>query len=369
MAFILGSLLLGITFLAYHIQAIPSEFETIISQLVRTVFGGRNILYLTTIAATMIILVMAANTAFADFPRLSAIAAGDGFLPRQLTYRGDRLVYSRGIIALALIASFLIIIFQASVTNLIPLYAVGVFISFTMSQSGMTMRWIKIGRLKPGEELAERGSVLRFDKNWPIKMVINGVGAFITAVVAISFAITKFKDGAWIVVILLPLLVLLFNFIHAHYKGLAKQLSLDHFGAPPYITRHRVILPIGGVHRGTLAAVRYARTLSDDITAVHVSIDPAEAEKVREKWEIWGEGIRLVILESPYRVFLEPLLEYIDKMNSQLLPNEVISILVPQFVSSRWWAGGLHTNTADTLRKVLLNRKEIVITEVPYRVD
>jgi len=368
MACILGSLMLAITILAHQVSALPSESETLISQLARTVYGERGILYLMTIAATMIILVMAANTAFADFPRLSAIAATDGFLPRQLTYRGSRLVYSRGIMALAFIASGLIIVFQASVTRLIPLYAIGVFVSFTLSQAGMAHRWWKSGHLKAGEEKVERGSTLRFDPGWKYKMIINGFGASVTAVIAFVFGATKFTDGAWIVIILIPLQVFIFSSIHHHYRRVAERLSLEHFGAYPRISRHRVILLLGGVHRGSLAALRYARTLSDDITAVYVSIDPNEAAKIQKKWEIWGEGVRLVILDSPYRLFLEPLLEYIEEIDEQRQANEIITVVVPQFVPRHWWARFLHARTADTLRKVLLNRTEIVVTEVPYEV-
>jgi amino acid transporter len=367
MSLILGSFLLGITFLATHIGAIPSEGETIISQLARTVYDGRGVLYLGVIIATTVILVMAANTAFADFPRLSAIVAGDGFLPRQLTYRGSRLVYSRGIFSLAFIASLLIVIFQASVTNLIPLYAIGVFLSFTLSQSGMAHRWWKSGKLGPDEEKVERGSVLKYDPKWRTKMAINGFGALTTFVVMWVFAITKFADGAWIVIVLTPILVLLFLSIHRHYREVAKDLSLERFGEPPPIKRNRVLLPIGGVHRGTLAALRYARMLSDDVTAIHISIDPDEAERVRKKWESWGDGVRLVILDSPYRLFLEPLLKYIDEVSDQRQPNEIITIIVPEFLNPHLATAVLHARTADTLRRVLLNRPDIVITEVPYQ--
>ena len=369
MSLILGALMLSISFLAANIQAVPSEEETVISQLARTAFDGRSGFYLAVIAATTVILIMAANTSFADFPRLSAITANDGLLPRQLTYRGSRLVYSRGIVLLALMASALIIVFQASVTRLIPLYAVGVFLSFTLSQSGMARRWWKIGRLKPGEEVKERGSVLRYVPNWAFKMVINGFGALCTGIVMIVFAVTKFTDGAWVVVVIIPLVVLMFTGIQRHYRHLAGDLSLDNYGASPRIARHRVILPIGGVHRGTLAALRYARTLSDDITAVHVSIDPQEAERVRQKWETWGDGRRLVILESPYRLFVEPLLEYIEDIDQQRQPNEIITIVVPEFVPRHWWSSMLHTQTAFTLRMALLFRRDIVITSVPYQVE
>ncbi len=368
MALILGSLFLGITYLAGQVGAVPSEVETVISQIARTIFGGQGIIYLGVIAGTAIILVLAANTAFADFPRLSALHAGDGFLPRQLTYRGSRLVYSYGIVALAVIASLLIILFQASVTRLIPLYAIGVFLSFTLSQTGMARRWWKSGHLEPGVEVKEPGSILRFDKHWLVKMIINGLGALATFIVMIVFAITKFKDGAWIVVILTPTLVMIFFSIHHHYKNLARQLSLENDSNHIHASHNRVIIPVSGVHQGTLAALRFARTLSDDITVVHVSIDEAEADKIRKKWELWGEGVRLVVLNSPYRLLVEPLLNYISRLESIRRPNEILTIVVPQFRPRLGWQNFLHMRTAETLRKVLLSRDDVVIVEVPYHV-
>jgi amino acid transporter len=299
MAGILATLFLSITFLAGKIGAVPSEQETVISQLARTAHDGRGILYLATIAATTLILVMAANTAYAGFPRLAALQAADRFLPSQLTYRGSRLVYSHGIELLAVIASALIWAFDASVTGLIPLYAIGVFLSFTLSQAGMTVRWWKSGRLQAGEALSERGSRLQRDPRWAPKMLINGFGAACTAIVTVVFAVTKFSEGAFVVIFLIPALVLLFFSIHRHYRDLAQRLSLEDFGAAPRIGRHRVIIPISGVHRGTVAALRYARALSDDITAVYVSTDAEMAEAVRQKWGLWGSGHRLVVLESP----------------------------------------------------------------------
>jgi amino acid transporter len=369
MSAILGSLLLGITFLSVHIAAIPSDQETIISQLARTAFGDRGLGYLALIGGTTVILIMAANTSFADFPRLSALHAGDGFLPRQFTYRGSRLVYSRGIVALAVIASLLIILFQASVTKLIPLYAIGVFLSFTLSQAGMAKRWYKCGHLKPGEQVKEPGSTLVYEPNWIVKMIINGFGSVCTFVVMIVFASTKFRDGAWVVVLLTPLLVSGFFAIHHHYKDLARRLSLENLDSLPRIKRHRVILPIGGVHRGTMAALAYARSLSDDVTAVHVSMDEAEAEKVKSKWDFWGDGVRLVLLDSPYRLMLEPLLDYIEEVSAKRLPNETLTIVVPQFVPRRAWHNLLHMQTALVLRVALLFKPGIVVIDVPYHVD
>jgi amino acid transporter len=368
MSAILGTLFLGITFLAVQTGAIPSEEETVISQLARTVFTGRGVLYLATIAATTAILILATNTAFADFPRLSAILAGDGLLPRHFNYRGSRLVFSRGIIALAVIAALLIVLFQASVTALIPLYAIGVFLSFTLSQAGMARRWWKIGRLTPGQAVQERGSTLHYEKGWRLKMGINGFGAVCTLVVMLVFVLTKFEEGAWVVLLLLPTLVYMFSAIHRHYRALARQLSLDDAAEPIRGARHCVILPIGGVHRGTWAALRYARMLSDDVTAVHVALDPAEAARLRQRWEQWGDGVRLVILDSPYRLLLEPLLHYIEEITVQRQPNETITIVVPQFVPRSWWHNVLHNQTAVWLRLALLFKPGIIVTDVPFHV-
>jgi amino acid transporter len=369
MSLILGSVFLALSFLTGQIHAVFSEEETVISQLARTIYDGRDILYFMLISGTTVILIMAANTAFADFPRLGALHAGDGFLPRQLTYRGSRLVYSRGIMSLAVIASILIVIFQASVTRLIPLYAIGVFLSFTLSQAGMARRWWKIGHLKPGVEIIEPGSTLKYERGWQYRMVINGFGAICTAVVMVVFAVTKFKEGAWVVLILTPLLVTIFFSIHHHYKRLAKKLSLENFGAhPPHTIRHRVIMPVSGVHQGTLAALRYARMLSNDVTAIHVVIEPTESEKVRKKWETWGEGVRMVMLNSPYRLLLEPLLGYINDIARQRQPGETMTIVVPEFVSKSHVTGALHMNTAKLLRDQLKRQPGIVIVSVPYLV-
>jgi hypothetical protein len=295
--------------------------------------------------------------------------AKDGFLPRQLTYRGSRLVYSRGIVALAVIAAILIVIFQASVTRLIPLYAIGVFLSFTFSQFGMALRWWKCGHLQPGQETTERGSTLRFDPLWKLKMIANGFGALCTAIVMLVFAVTKFHDGAYVVLFLIPVLVGILWMIHRHYNNLAKKLSLDNFGIiPPHTIRHRVIMPVSGVHQGTLAALRYARMLSDDVTAVHVVIEPVDSEKVRAKWETWGGGVRMVMLDSPYRLFVEPILGYIAAIAGQRQPGETITIVVPEFVSDSRLTSTLHTNTAEILRSQLKHLHDIVITNVPYHV-
>ena len=373
MAFILGLLFMGISFLSRAIRAVPSETETVISQLARTVFSGQGLLYLLVIIGTTVILILAANTAFAGFPRLSAMLAKDGYMPRQLTYRGSRLVYSYGIVSLAGVASVLIILFQASVTRLIPLYAIGVFLSFTLAQAGMARRWWRAGHLPPDDTTAldkhESRHILRYEKGWFWKMVSNGFGAFCTAIVMLVFAVTKFRDGAWIVLILTPVLISIFLWIHRHYSTVATRFALENYGEPPpYTVRHRVIVPISNIHPGTLAALRYARMLSEDITAVHISLDPEDTENVRKRWEKWGRGTRLVIVDSPYRLFLEPLIDYIDEILASRQANETITIVVPQFVASKRVYNALHMQTAEMLRRELLSTPGVVITEVPYQI-
>ncbi len=368
MSVILGTLFLSISFLSGKIGAVPSEVETVISQFARTVYGGQGLLYLVLIAGTAVILIMAANTAFADFPRLGALHAGDGFLPRQMTFRGSRLVYSKGIITLAILASIIIVIFQANVTRMIPLYAIGVFLSFTLSQAGMAKRWWKSGHLKGDDEIIEPGSVVRFDRKWKFKMLVNGFGAVCTFIVMIVFAVTKFKEGAWIIVILIPVMVAVFFTIHHHYNSLASKLSLDSYKSSIRVDHQRIVVLVAGVHRGSLSALAYARSLGPDVTAIHVSTDPIESEKVREKWEMFGDGVRLVILDSPYRLFIEPVMDYIQKLLALRMPNEVLTVVVPQFVPAHWWENLLHNQTALTLRFALLFKSGLVILEVPYQV-
>ena len=367
MSTILGVLFLGIVYLLGVIGAVPSESETVISQLARTVFGDRGLLYLGTMIATTIILILATNTAFAGFPSLTAIIAEDGFMPRQLTYRGSRLVFSRGIISLTVIASILIIIFNASVTALIPLWAVGVFLSFTLSQAGMARHWWKL-RQRATEQTTSTEPTLQYDRGWRWKLAINGIGAICTAVVTLIFAITKFVDGAWIIVLLLPAIVISFFAVHHHYRNLARDLSLEDYGQPPPAKRHRVIVPVAGVHQGTLEALDYALSLSDDVTAVHISIDAEQTAIMKRKWDGWGKGVRMVIIDSPYRTFFEPFLQYVDGICAILQPNERITIVVPQFTPKKWWHNLLHTQTAFWLRFALLSKRGIVITEVPYQV-
>lgn len=370
MGVILAVLFLGITFLARSVNALPSEEETVVSQIARTVFGGEGLLYGLVISLTSVILVLAANTAFAGFPRLAAILAQDGYLPRQFSYLGSRLVFSKGIVGLGLLSGALIILFDASVSRLIPLYAIGVFLSFTFSQIGMARRWWQAGHLKPGQsKVSGHSSVLAYEKNYLVKLLINAFGALCTGMVTIVFGITNFVGGAWIVLVLIPILVMVFSAILRHYKNLARQLSLDDFHSLPVVSRYRVILPISGVHKGSLSGLRFARSLSADVTAVYISTDDEEARKIKNKWDIWGEGTRLVIVKSPYRLLLEPLLEYIKALYQYRQHDEVFVVVMPQFVSSHWWTSLLHSQTAFLLRLNLLSYQGIAIIEVPYQVE
>ncbi|MCX8067252.1 MAG: APC family permease, partial [Anaerolineae bacterium] len=346
MAVLLITMFLGITFLSHQFGVVPDEHthETVISQLGRMTFGSGTPLYYLFQAATMLILVLAANTAFADFPRLSSILARDRYMPNQFALLGDRLVFSNGILALAVAASALLIIFQGKTTNLIPLYAVGVFLSFTLSQMGMVVRWWR-----------------RRGPHWQVKALINGVGAIATAVVLCVFVVTKFIYGAWIVVIWIPLFIGFFLAVHRHYQDVAAQLSLEAFGSPPPVRRHRVIVPIAGVHRAVIAALNYARALSDDVTAVYVEVDPNETPKIRRKWEEWGDGVPLVVLPSPYRSIVGPLVEYVDRIDDRRRRDQVVTIVLPQFVPTRWWHHLLHNQTAWLIHLAFLFRREVIV--------
>ncbi len=345
---LLTTMFLGITFLAHQVGAVPTHEETVLSQIARAVFGegiGHGIIQ----AATALILFLAANTAFSDFPRLSFFLARDRYMPRQFANLGDRLVYSNGIVTLGTLASLLLILFHGNTHHLLPLYAVGVFVAFTLSQSSMVVRWWRLRT--PG---------------WQRAIVFNALGAAATFVVLLVILITRFTRGAWIVAVLIPILVSIFLSIHRHYAFVAAHLSLERFGSPPHIRRHRVIVPIGGVHRGVLHALHYARTLSPDVTAVVVDVDPEETQKVLRKWEKWGDGIRLQVLPSPYRSIIGPFLTYLDQLEAEAHPQDMITVVLPQFVPARWWENLLHNQTALLLRMALIFRRGTVVTDVPY---
>jgi amino acid transporter len=341
------TMFLGITYLAYDFGIVPSDNETVVSKIARRVFGG-GFFYYEIQAVTMLILLLAANTSFADFPRLAYFMARDGFMPRQFRAQGDRLVFSNGIVILAGLAVLLLIGFQGDTHALLPLYAIGVFISFTVSQSGMVRRWLR---------LREEG--------WWWRVWFSAVGAAVTGLVLVTLAMTKFVDGAWVVVALVPVLVGIFLVIRNHYRDVAVQLSLESFEEATPVT-NTVLVLVGDLHRGVLRALQYAQTLSPQAKAVYVESDPERTRRLEDRWGKWGMSIPLVVLTSPYRSLLAPLLQYVDHILEQGGPNHIVTIVVPEFIPARGWQHLLHNQTALVIKGALLFHKNIIVTDVPY---
>jgi amino acid transporter len=342
------TLFLGITYLAYDFGIVPGGEQTVVSKIARRVFGG-GILYYEIQAVTMLILLLAANTSFADFPRLSFFLARDRFTLRQFANQGDRLVFSNGIIILSGCAILLVVAFEGDTHALLPLYAIGVFISFTLSQASMVRRWLRLK--EPG---------------WSWRLPISGVGALVTGIVLVTLAVTKFSEGAWIVVVVVPILVIAFLAVHRHYEGVARELSLEGYEGPPQF-QHTVLVLVGDVHRGVVRAVQYARTLAPtaSVRGVFVETDPARTARIEEKWSAWGLGVPLVILTSPYRSLLRPLLDYLDQIQSRG-DEQMVTIILPEFLPRRWWQHILHNQTALLVKGALLFRKNTVVADVPF---
>jgi amino acid transporter len=338
---------MGITLLAHAYALVPNETETVVSQLARATFGGGTAFYYAVQAATMLILVLAANTAYADFPRLASIVARDRFLPRQFTNQGDRLAFSNGILILSALAAALLVIFGGDTHALIPLYMIGVFVSFTLSQAGMVIHW-RASRA-PG---------------WRSSSIVNGLGAVVTFIVLVIVAMTKAAEGAWIIILMIPALVTLFTITRRHYDQVASELTLQEWEPEPD-GRHVVVVPIGGIQRAVVKALRYARSLSTDVRAVYVEIDPAATSTLRNQWTEWGQDVALVVLNSPYRSLMEPLLEYIEHLQSAD-PNGYITVILPEFVPHRLWQHLLHNQHALLIKGALLFRPNVVVTSVPF---
>ena len=355
MALLLTAMFLGTSVMAYLYQVHPKESETVISQFARIMFTGPlGWFYYVVQFATAAILVLAANTSFADFPRLSSLLARDRFLPRQLANRGDRLVFSNGIVILALFSGVLVIAFGGDTSRLIPLYAVGVFLSFTLSQSGMVVHWLTRPKLR----------TLRRYKS----LLINAIGALATFVVLCVFIATKFIHGAWIVVVVIPLLVVLFKAIQKHYVMVARQLSTEGL-APLRPIRHTVIVPISGMHRGVVSALQYARSIaSDKVQAVYVDFEEGATASLKEKWERWGAGVQLVVLPSPYRELTRPLLRHINRLAREN-GDDIITVVLPEFIPARWWQHLLHNQSSLLLKGSLLFKKGVIVTSVPYHLE
>ena len=392
MAALLCTMFLGTSILAYLFGVHPHQDETVISQFARHIFtGGMGWFYFVVQASTAAILVLAANTAFADFPRLSSLLARDRFLPRQFANRGDKLVFSNGIIILALFSGLLVAGFGGDTSRLIPLYAVGVFLSFTLSQAGMVRHWLKVRHYEEYDDAIHRSEVesdravpdvqlaielsksprfisdeVTSRKHWKKSLTINLLGATATAVVLAVFIITKFMHGAWLVVFMIPILVLMFLAIHKHYVSVASQLSMEtiHDTLPPI--HHTVIVPISGIHRGVIKALQYAKSIStDNVRAVYVDFDEDATAKLQEVWNRLELGVKLVVLPSPYRELTRPLLRYIYKVD-RLCEDDVLTIVLPEFVPKKWWQHLLHNQSSLLLKGALLFREGIIVTNVPY---
>jgi amino acid transporter len=397
MAALLATMFIGTSVMAYLYHVHPHENETVISQFARIIFTGpMGWFYYVVQGTTALILVLAANTSFADFPRLSSLLARDRFMPRQFSNRGDRLVFSNGIVILAVFSSILVAAFGGDTSRLIPLYAVGVFLSFTLSQLGMVRHWLKerdrnqeagrasgsqsvssasgnAGAPLPDPELtveeAHKSTFVTDEvtapSNWRKSIVINGVGALATALVMIVLIVTKFVHGAWIVVVVTPLLVLMFRAIHKHYLSVADQLSIEGL-EPLREVNHTVIVPISGIHRGVLNALQYARSIApENVSAVYVDFDEEATALLREKWEQWGGGVKLVVLPSPYRELTGPLLRYIYRLDRKR-DDDFITVVIPEFVPAKWWQHLLHNQSSLLLKGALLFKKGVVVVNVPY---
>jgi len=347
MAGLCVTLFMGTTLLAHAYEIVPSHDETVVSQLARSVFGGRGALYYAMQGATTLILVLAANTAYQGFPRLASVMARDRFVPRQFMNQGDRLAFSNGINVLSVFAAILIVAFGGDTHALIPLYMIGVFVSFSLSQFGMFLRWKRNG-----------------GQGWLGHALLNGIGGVLTTIVLVIVAVTKFAEGAWLIVALIPALVLHFRSIRRHYDSVAAQLTLKDWS--PAIPRHNVVIvPISGVHKAVVRAIRYARSLSPDVRVVYVETDPVGTEEIKSAWQRWGEGIPLIVLKTHYRSLMEPLLDYIEEVDAER-PDDFVTVVLPEFVPGRWWHHLLHNQRALLIKGALLFKPNTVVISVPY---
>ena len=352
-AVIFGSLFIGISWLATSIGVVPdpSEHQTVLALIARHVTGDGPYLVVLQLA-TALILALAANTSFADFPRLSSFLARDGFMPRQFAFRGERLAFTTGIIALSGLAALLLFVFKASVTALIPLYTVGVFVAFTLSQSGMVMRWWR--RREPG---------------WRPGILINGLGATTTGVIALIVVSTKFISGAWLVIVMAPILIAIMLGIRRHYRTLDGQVGLDRIPEGHEVAVEPiVIVPIARLDRPSLAAIAFANSISRNATAVHITNDPATAESLRERWPSWAGTTELVVVESPYRALIGPLLRYMNALQAQD-PGRPIVVVLSDIVPRHWWENLLHNQTSLRLKLRLFGRKNTIVADVPFHLD
>ena len=365
MAVLLTTMFIGTSVMAYFYHVHPHENETVISQFARIIFTGpMGWFYYVIQGTTALILILAANTSFADFPRLSSLLARDRFMPRQFATRGDKLVFSNGIIILAVFSGILVAAFGGDTSRLIPLYAVGVFLSFTLSQVGMVRHWLKEGRPRRTDRDDEADQP-KPASHWKKSIVINGLGAFATFIVLFVLVITKFIHGAWIVVVLIPMLVMMFRAIHRHYLEVAKQLTTEGLEALRPI-RHEVIVPVSGIHRGVLRALQYAESIAPGhVTAVYINLDDETTQKLREKWKQWAGGVELVVLASPYRSLVGPLIRYVNRTMKEH-DDQMVTVVLPEFIPAKWWQHLLHNQSSLLLKGALLFKPDVIVTSVPY---
>jgi amino acid transporter len=366
------SLFIGITFLATQMHLVPEESESILSQMTRAV-AGRGFLYFWVQFFTAGILFLAANTAYQDFPRLSYFLSLDRFMPRWMQNRGDRLVYSMGIVVLALVASLLVLVFRANEIAMLPLYALGVMLGFSISQSGMFRLMGRIAHLQPGETIQTKVTEIHYESGVKWKRALNAVGAVVTFLVFLVLLSTKFLEGAWIIVLIIPILVFMFYSIHHHYEAVAAALRIRDL-KPEELSEVAdvVIVPIGDVHRGTLRALVYAKRLSQDVRAICVTTSAEMKERLLRRWNRFPnltEGVNLIVIDYDFRDVVTPVVDYIVDVNVREFPHQLTTVVIPTFVPSRPHERLLHNQTATQLRWALSEHKDIVIIDVPIHID
>jgi amino acid transporter len=371
MAVMAMSLFIGITYLSTHLALVPTSEESILSQLTRIV-SGRGLLYFWVQAFTMLILFLAANTGYQGFPQLGSYLARDGFLPRWMQNRGDRLVYSYGIAALSIVSSILVIVFQANEIAMLPLYAIGVMLSFSLSQAGMFHLMGRIAHLKPGESLRTLVTEIHYESGVHWKRVVNAIGASLTFVVFVVLVTTKFLEGAWIVVVTIPLLVGVFLEVSRHYQRVSSALrTRDMTERDLSQVADVVLVPVGDVHRGVLRALKYARRLSNDVRAICITTSPGMRERVERRWRRFPsitENVQLICIDYDYRDIMSPLVDYILHVNEDEFPDQLTTVVIPEFVAETLWERLLHNQTANSLRRALHLHQDLVLIDVPYHI-
>lgn len=342
----------GVTLLSrvYDIQPDSTGTKTVLSMVAEDAFG-RGIFYYIIQFATMTILVLAANTSFNGFPILSSIMAQDKNMPRMFSNRGDRLAFNYGIVTLGVLASLLLITFGGRTEALIPLYAIGVFLSFTMAQVGLVLKWRR-----------------EKSQGWQSKSIINSIGAIVTFFVVIIFSITKFEEGAWIVVVVTPALLWVITRISKHYDNVSNQLRTE-LTDPLPTTETVIIVPVAGIHKVVVSTIAYAKSLTPNVVAFYVAFSPEDAKKMEERWEQWNPGVRLVVVVSRYRTLIKPLLEFISRAEHRYGNDKRITILLPEFITHKWWHRLLHNQSAFRIRNLLLRRKDVIVSTVPFHLN